>query len=365
LRLAVEGGTELQTVTLWGVQPSADALSWSRLRGRRVRLLDGAHELLAPLRHAGVDVVAVATAPAPDALAAHFVALHAERTLPGIAGEVARTLDAFHTAAAQGDEERYFAILPDDGVFLGTDASERWTGAEFRAFAMPYFERGPAWTYVPLRRSVAVADGGALAWFDEVLDNAAYGACRGSGVLERRGERWVLRQYNLTIPVPNDLARGVVERIRAFADGRAPVVTTVVVVRHAEKQGEEGDVELSATGVQRSVRLQQTLAALDVRAVYTSEYRRTAATVAPLCRAKNLEAQVVPAKDPRALVARIRRQNLGQTVVVAGHSNTVPELLRALGVPDGVQVRDDEYDRLFVVTLSVDEARLLDLRYGD
>ncbi len=364
LRLAATHGHELQTVSLWSCEGIAADVSLARLRGRRVRLLAGAHELLVPLQRAGVEVATCVAVPEPDALATHFVGLHAERTLRGAAGEVARTLDDFHDAAAKGDEARYFAILPDDAVFLGTDGSERWTGAEFRGFAMPYFERGPAWTYVPLRRFVTVADGGRLAWFDEVLDNESYGACRGSGVLERRGERWVLRQYDLTIPVPNELARGVVDRIRAFADGRAPAVTTVVVVRHAEKQGEQGDVELSVEGVRRSVRLQQTLDALDVRAVYTSEFRRTAATAAPYCRSKGIEPQVVPARDPRALALRIRQENLGQTVVVVGHSNTVPDVLRALGVRTDIEIRDDEYDRLFVVTISVDGARLLSLRYG-
>ncbi|MBL8727373.1 MAG: nuclear transport factor 2 family protein [Planctomycetes bacterium] len=220
LRLAAAHGHELQTLSLWNLGAVPADLPLAHLRGRRVRLLAGAHELLGPLRRAGVDVRAGVALPEPAALATHLVALHAERTLHGAEGEVARTLDDFHDAAAKGDEARYFAILPDDAVFLGTDASERWTGAEFRAFALPYFERGPAWTYVPLRRFVTLADGGELAWFDEVLDNEAYGGCRGSGVLQRRGERWVLRQYNLTIPVPNELAREFVARIRAAADGR-------------------------------------------------------------------------------------------------------------------------------------------------
>jgi phosphohistidine phosphatase SixA len=294
----------------------------------------------------------------------HFVSVHGARALSGPAGDVARTLDEFHDAAATGDEARYFAILPDDAVFLGTDGTERWTGAEFREFAIGYFERGPAWTYVPMARNVTVAEGGALAWFDEVLDNDAYGECRGTGVLALRDGAWVLRQYNLTVPVPNDLMRGTAERIRAFTDGRPPTETTVVVVRHAEKQGSEGDVDLSAAGVARSVRLQQTLDALDVQAVYTSEFRRTAATVAPLCQAKGLEPQVVPAALARRLVDRIREQHRGQTVVVAGHSNTVPKILRALGVTTPVEIGDDEYDHLFVVTLSADGVRLLGLRYG-
>jgi hypothetical protein len=190
---------QFQTITVFGAAAGIDLSAVRRLHARRVHAVEGGD---------------------PEALAKHLLALHREREQDGAAGDAHRTLDSFHDAAAIGDEDRYFAILPDDSVFLGTDATERWTGAEFRAFALPYFERESAWTYVPLRRFVTLAPCGDVAWFDEVLDNAGYGECRGSGVLVRRGERWVVRQYNLTVPVPNDLLRDVAEQIRAHADGR-------------------------------------------------------------------------------------------------------------------------------------------------
>lgn len=216
VRLAAFASHELQTLTVWGGAWPDDTTELRGLADRRVRLLGDAGGVAAALRKAELDARTVAVDPSDAvAVAQHFAALHAERAPAGAAADVASALDDFHDAAAKGDEQRYFARLPDDAVFLGTDATERWTGAEFRAFALPYFERGPAWTYVPLRRHVTLADGGELAWFDEVLDNEAYGVCRGSGVLERRDERWVVRQYHLTIPIPNALAREVVERIRA------------------------------------------------------------------------------------------------------------------------------------------------------
>jgi len=131
--------------------------------------------------------------------------------------EVEETLDAFHRAAATGDEDRYFAILPEDAVFLGTDPGERWTGVEFKKFAMPYFQRDAAWIYEPTERWITVPAGGRWAYFDEMLHNDAYGTCRGSGVCERRAGGWVILQYNLSIPVPNDLAGDLVARIRAMA----------------------------------------------------------------------------------------------------------------------------------------------------
>ena len=373
-RLATAVPHEFQTITVWPPQVPEDTAPLARLRGRRAVLFTGPVEApalaalaeqVARLRELGLDARLDdgAVAPHAETFARHFQALHKPRDQGGIVGELSVLLDDFHDAATKGDEERYFQILVDDAVFLGTDATERWTGTEFRSFAMPYFERGPAWTYVPVSRHVTMGPNGALAWFDEVLDNEAYGECRGSGVLQLREGQWVLRQYNLTIPVPNDLARGVVARIRAFAERRAPAVTTVVVVRHAEKEGEGKDPGLNEAGQARAAALAKALQALSVQAAYTSPFRRTRETLGPLCAARGLQPIDMPAEDVKGLAARIKKQDLGRTVVVAGHSNTVPQLLQALGVSEPVVLGEQDFDRLFVVTIGVDGARLLALHY--
>lgn len=130
-------------------------------------------------------------------------------------GAIEQVLDAFHAAAARADEEAYFAFFAPRGVFLGTDATERWDKAAFQAFAHPYFAKGTAWTFVPKNRHVDLSADGKVAWFDELLDSASYGECRGSGVLEKIDGAWKVQQYHLTIPVPNDLAKEIVARIRA------------------------------------------------------------------------------------------------------------------------------------------------------
>lgn len=127
---------------------------------------------------------------------------------------VEETLDSFHRAASEADGETYFDLFHIDGVFLGTDATERWTVEEFRAYAAPFFGQGRGWTYTPLERYVSVAPGGDVAWFDERLMNASLGETRGSGVLLREGGRWKVAQYNLTIPIPNEMAGDVARRIR-------------------------------------------------------------------------------------------------------------------------------------------------------
>ena len=130
-------------------------------------------------------------------------------------GVVASVLDGFHAAAAAADEEKYFAALAPGAVFLGTDATERWTKDEFRQFAHPYFAKGKAWTYKATSRWITFAPDRQVAWFDELLDSPHLGTCRGSGVLVSIGGSWKIMQYNLSIPIPNALADAVVKQIRS------------------------------------------------------------------------------------------------------------------------------------------------------
>jgi ketosteroid isomerase-like protein len=149
------------------------------------------------------------------ALAAGTLAA-APRADPPPDSAAAAALDAFHAAAARADEAAYIELLAENAVFLGTDASERWDKTAFRAFAHPYFSQGKGWTFVPRDRHLERSRDGNLMWFDEKLGSESYGECRGTGVLERQSDgRWKITQYNLTIPIPNDLAKEFVARIRA------------------------------------------------------------------------------------------------------------------------------------------------------
>jgi hypothetical protein len=139
------------------------------------------------------------------------------RTRPddAVVRAVAAALDDFHDAAAKADADRYFGRFAPDGVFLGTDPTERWTVEEFRKWAAFAFERDSAWIFVPQRRHIAIAPEGTVAWFDEVAGSAHYGECRGTGVLRLIDGEWRVAMYDLTVPVPNELLGDVVERIRA------------------------------------------------------------------------------------------------------------------------------------------------------
>ncbi|MDZ7267229.1 MAG: nuclear transport factor 2 family protein [candidate division KSB1 bacterium] len=133
---------------------------------------------------------------------------------PDDSSRVAAVLDDLHAAAAQADADRYFRHFAPNAVFLGTDPGERWTLAEFRAFALPYFAQGRGWTYTVQRRHIQLGPGRQTAWFDEMLRNESYGLCRGSGVLVKSAGEWKIAQYNLSIPIPNHLARQIVAIIR-------------------------------------------------------------------------------------------------------------------------------------------------------
>jgi hypothetical protein len=128
--------------------------------------------------------------------------------------QVSVVLDDWHSAAAAADEARYFGHFARDAVFLGTDATERWTVEEFRRYAHPHFAKGKAWSFRSVSRHVSFSADGSVAWFDEMLDTPNLGPSRGSGVLVREGGQWRIAQYNLSVPIPNDLMDEFKKRIR-------------------------------------------------------------------------------------------------------------------------------------------------------
>jgi len=122
-------------------------------------------------------------------------------------------IDSFHQAASDADSIRYFDLLSEDGVFLGTDGTERWTKKEFRSYVEPYFKQGKGWTYISTERHINLSTDGKTAFFDELLINNNYGSCRGTGVLWKTSKGWKIAQYNLSVPLPNAIAKEIVAKI--------------------------------------------------------------------------------------------------------------------------------------------------------
>lgn len=128
--------------------------------------------------------------------------------------DVAKVLDNLHDAASKADGRRYFSLFSPGAVFLGTDANERWSLAEFKEYVAPFFARGKGWTYIPKQRNVWVSTDG-WAVFDELLTNEKYGTCRGSGsmrLIDQQG--WKIEQYDLSVPIPNALIEDFARQIR-------------------------------------------------------------------------------------------------------------------------------------------------------
>lgn len=122
------------------------------------------------------------------------------------AEEIHTVVNAWHQAAANADFEKYFSYFENDSsIFMGTDATERWTVAEFKPWSKPYFDRGKAWSFTATERNVFFSTNGETAWFDEVLDTPNLGPCRGTGVLVQTKTGWKIAHYNLSIPIPNEL----------------------------------------------------------------------------------------------------------------------------------------------------------------
>jgi len=112
-------------------------------------------------------------------------------------------LENWHKAAASANFDEYFNLMTEDGVFIGTDATENWQNKEFQEFSKPYFDKGKAWSFTTLERNIYTKKGNNLAWFDELL-STQMGICRGSGIMENVDGAWKVKHYVLSIAIPND-----------------------------------------------------------------------------------------------------------------------------------------------------------------
>lgn len=151
--------------------------------------------------------------------------------------------------------------------------------------------------------------------------------------------------------------------------------TVVVIVRHAERADEPGarveDPDLSDAGRERAAALDAALADARIAAIYTTERRRTVQTAEQVARRFGLSIRdrEIEATDGAAygaeLLERLRTEHPGETVLVVGHSNTVPAIVGALTGYDIPEIDDAEYDRVYIVVLGDGgPPRLFRTRFG-
>ena len=147
---------------------------------------------------------------------------------------------------------------------------------------------------------------------------------------------------------------------------QAQETTTVLVVRHAEKEWEDGDPPLSDVGWQRAEELLQLTRESGVSVLFGTQYERTTQTLEPIAEHLDLEILTHDARDSEGLARRILTDHAGRIVLVSGHSNTVPEIVAALGAPEPEPIDDAEYDNLYVVSVSSagGEPTVLRLHFG-
>lgn len=140
--------------------------------------------------------------------------------------------------------------------------------------------------------------------------------------------------------------------------------TTIILVRHAEAVPNSGtDPVLSEAGIARAKALAAALKDAGVKAVITTQYQRTILTGRPLAEATGAELVNLSAQggvDPAALAAK----HAGGVIVIVGHSNTVPAIVKGLTGVDVGEIAHDSYDQMFIVTGTPGSARLVRARYG-
>jgi broad specificity phosphatase PhoE len=145
------------------------------------------------------------------------------------------------------------------------------------------------------------------------------------------------------------LAAGTAVVPRAAAQVRP---TTVFVVRHAEKSADGQDPSLTAAGRDRAAALAHLLGDAGVSAIFTSQFKRTVETAAPLAGGRGVTPRVIGAGKNDELVAAIRALPVGSRALVVSHSNLVPAIVELLSGEKVGELTDGDYDRLYLVTLA-------------
>jgi phosphohistidine phosphatase SixA len=143
---------------------------------------------------------------------------------------------------------------------------------------------------------------------------------------------------------------------------------TLILVRHAEKQivpPENKDPDLGPAGMARAQELARMFGDSGITAIYATQYKRTQQTVKPLAEKLGITITQIEAKQTPDLVKQIRARGAGQVIFIAGHNNTVPEIIAAMGGPQLPIIPETEYDNLYILTVQSDgSAKLLKMKYG-
>jgi phosphohistidine phosphatase SixA len=149
-----------------------------------------------------------------------------------------------------------------------------------------------------------------------------------------------------------------------FSELLVPIVSaqsSIFIVRHAEKVDDTSkDPDLSEAGRTRAQALAGLLKDADITSIYVTDFKRTQQTAMPLAKLLGLQTKTIVASNPDALTKSLHE--LHGNALVVGHTNTIPNWIKALGIATPITIGDNHYDDLFVVVLT-EKPRLIHLHY--
>jgi broad specificity phosphatase PhoE len=159
--------------------------------------------------------------------------------------------------------------------------------------------------------------------------------------------------------------------VAAFIYWKSATTTTIIVLRHAEKQVNAiSDSPLSPQGELRAEKLAQFFGdSVDfgrIERIYVTDTRRTQQTAATLAQRLDIKPEIVAANaTPSEIARKALADNRGGIALVVGHSNTVPDIVRALAHVDHVPLfADEEFDTIYIVSVpTIGEASVLRMKY--
>lgn len=142
-------------------------------------------------------------------------------------------------------------------------------------------------------------------------------------------------------------------------------LTTVILVRHAEKDNDTDQAGLTQKGMARAKTLAYTLQDIELDAIYSTPFRRTEMTAEPVSDLQNIPVKSYEAHDPN-FYKKVYDQHKGGTVLIVGHSNTIPVLAnRFAGQQELENLTDENYETYYVVTFtSPGKGKVTKMRYG-
>ena len=144
-------------------------------------------------------------------------------------------------------------------------------------------------------------------------------------------------------------------------------VTTIILVRHAEKKIEPNnqDPDLAPEGFERAQEIARVFGEAGINAIYATQYKRTQQTVKPLSDRTGVPVKLIQANQTDELLKQLQTTNRGQTVFIAGHNNTVPAIVSALSGETYPTIPESEFDNLYIVTIyRFGKAKVVKLKYG-